>query len=116
MSTVKSIIGSFENVYIVFDALDECQDRGEFLELLEEFHGWALSTLHLLTTSRQEHDIARMLNTLVSYNIPMDRSLVDEDIRLHVSRRLGQDKEFRMLPEEERKMVENSLAEGAGGM
>ena len=103
-------------MYIIFDALHECQHRREFLGLLKQFHGWALGPLHLLTTSRQEHDIARVLNPFVSYDIHMDGSLVDEDIRLHVSRRLGQDEEFRMVPEKERKMVENALAEGAGGM
>jgi len=116
MFTLKPIIESFEAVYIVFDALDECQDRPEFLDVLEQIHGWQLGTLHLLTTSRPEYDIARVLNSLVSHDVPMDRSLVDEDIRLHVSTRLEKDKEFKFLPEKERKMVENALAEGADGM
>jgi hypothetical protein len=116
MSTVKSFIRSFENVYIIFDALDECQHRREFLGLLKQFHGWALGPLHLLATSRREQDIATVLETLVSHDIHMDETLVDEDIRLHVSRRLGRDEEFRKVPEKERKTMENALAKGAGGM
>ena len=46
----------------------------------------------------------------------MDKCLVDKDIRLHVSTRLNKDKDFKFLPEKERKMVENTLAEDADGM
>ena len=116
ISTFKSIIRSFENVYIVFDALDECQDRREFLKLLQIIHGWELGTLHLLATSRQEKDIAKVLNTLVSHDVAMDETLIDGDIRFHVSKTLDHDNEFGMYSEKERKMVETALADGAHGM
>ena len=115
-STLKSIIETLEHAYIVFDAHDECQDRRDFLKLLKEIHGWKLGTIHLLATSRQEHDIGRALRILVSHGIPMDDNLVDDDIRLHVSKTLGYDDEFEMYSAEQKKMVENSLAEGAHGM
>ena len=116
LSTLQSIIASFEHVYIIFDALDECQDRRHFLQILKHIHGWELSTSHLLATSRQEHDIARGLETLVSHDVQMEQTLVNGDIRVHVSKTLDYDDEFRMLPVKERKLVENTLAEGAGGM
>jgi len=116
MSTLKTIIASFEHVYIIFDALDECQDRRHFLKVLKQMHGWELSTLHLLATSRQEHDIARVLDTLVSHDVQMEQTLVNGDIHVHVSKMLDHDDEFKMLPVKERKLVENTLADGASGM
>ena len=40
MTTLKSMIGAFANVYIVFDALDEYSERDELLRVLELMHGW----------------------------------------------------------------------------
>ena len=116
ISTLKSIIESFENVYIVFDALDESQDRRDFLTLLRKIHSWEIGTIHLLATSRHEPDIAKALATLVSSNVPMDKYFVDGDIRFHVSKTLNDDPEFDMYSGEERKMVETALTEGAHGM
>ena len=113
---MKSIIESFENVYIVFDALDECQDRREFLTLLKKIYGWEIGTIHLLATSRHEQDIAKVLTTLVSYNVPMDENFVNGDIRFHVSKTLSDDPDFGMYSAKERNMVETSLTEGAHGM
>jgi len=72
--------------------------------------------LHLLATSRQELDIARASETLVSHDVPMDGSLVDRDIRVHVPKTLDHDDEFRMHSAEERKLVETALTGGAHGM
>ena len=113
---MKSIIESFENVYIIFDALDECQDRRNFLTLLNKIHSWEIGTLHLLATSRHEQDIAKILTTLVTYIVPMDESFVDGDIRFHVSKTLNDDPEFGVYSGKERKMVETALTEGAHGM
>ena len=115
ISTLKSIIESFENVYLVFDALDECQNRREFLTLLKNIHGWDIGAIHLLATSRHEHDIAKVLTRLVSYNVPMDEKFVNSDM-FHVSKTLNDDPAFGMYTVEERKMVEIALTEGAHGM
>jgi hypothetical protein len=42
MDTLKSIIGSFQTVYLVFDALDECPERSRFLGTIKEIHDWEL--------------------------------------------------------------------------
>ena len=116
ISTLKSIIESIENVYIVFDALDECQDRREFLTLVKNIHSWEIGTIHVLATSRHEQDIAKVLTNLVSYDVPMDEKFVDSDIRFHVSKTLSDDPDFGMYSAEERNMVETSLTDGAHGM
>ncbi|KAF8518594.1 hypothetical protein JB92DRAFT_2712075 [Gautieria morchelliformis] len=115
-SSLKSIIGSFENVYIVFDALDECPTRSEFLKLLAEIHGWNLDTLHILATSRVEKDIAETLSGLVSHQVLMDEPLVDGDIQVHVCRTLDDDIKFSRCSADMKENIKKTLVEGAHGM
>lgn len=116
MSMLKSAIQSFENVYIVFDALDECLERDELLRSLDTMHGWKLGMLHLLTTSRREGEIEEALTGLVSHQVPMDGRLVDGDIRMHVRKTVGEDVKFQIWSVEEREMIETTLTKGAHGM
>jgi hypothetical protein len=116
VSTLKTIIGCFQTVYIVFDALDECPERSRFLAAIQNLHGWGFDTLHLLATSRKETDIEDMLRGLVSHEVPMDEKLIHGDIQLHVSRTIEDDTKFRKFSAAEKEMVMTSLVEGAHGM
>ncbi|KAF8489409.1 hypothetical protein JB92DRAFT_2820030 [Gautieria morchelliformis] len=116
MATLKAIIGTFQNVYIIFDALDECPQRDELLTMLREIHGWGLDTIHMLASSRRERDIEETLDTLVSHQIPMDACLVDDDIRTHVCKTLDHDIKFRRCSPEEKQLIESTLINGAHGM
>ncbi|KAF8514292.1 hypothetical protein JB92DRAFT_2677808, partial [Gautieria morchelliformis] len=116
MSTLKSIIGSFKAVYIVFDALDECPERSRFLAAIKDIHNWKIDSLHLLATSRKERDIEDTLSGLISHEVPMDGKHVDGDIRVHVSRTLEEDIKFRMCSAGEKEMVMTTLTQGAQGM
>ncbi|KAF8507626.1 hypothetical protein JB92DRAFT_3198641, partial [Gautieria morchelliformis] len=116
MNTLKSIVKGYQTVYIVFDALDECPERSRFLEAIEEINDWKLDTLHLMATSRKERDIEETLGGLISHAVYMHESLVDGDIRVHVSRTLDDDRRFRMCSAEEKEMVKTTLINGAHGM
>ncbi|KAF8518577.1 hypothetical protein JB92DRAFT_2712247, partial [Gautieria morchelliformis] len=116
-STLKSIIGTFEkNVYIIFDALDECPDRHQFLKLIKEIHGWNFDTLCLLATSRYEQDIERTLRDLVSHQVSMEEGLVDSDIRVYVSRALKDDNKLSKYLAEKKENIKTTLSDGAHGM
>ena len=115
MSTLRTIISSFQAVYIVFDALDECPERSRFLAAIQGIQDWELGTLHLLATSRKERDIEETLSGLISHEVPMDEKLIDGDIRVHVSRTL-EDTKFRMFSSVEKETVMTTLMEGAHGM
>jgi hypothetical protein len=116
-STLKSIIGTFEkNVYIIFDALDECPDRQQFLKLIKEIHGWSFNTLRLLATSRDEQDIEEALRDLISHQVSMDEGLIDSDIRVYVSRKLKDDNKLSKYSAEKKETIENTLIDGAHGM
>ncbi|KAF8518085.1 ankyrin repeat-containing domain protein [Gautieria morchelliformis] len=116
MAVLKAVIGSFRNVYIVFDALDECPQRAELLNLLREINDWGLGTLHLLVTSRRERDLEEALDSFVSHHVPLEQRVVDHDIRVHVSKTLDRDIKFKRYSTEDKKMIESTLTEGAHGM
>jgi ankyrin repeat domain-containing protein 50 len=60
LQVFRSIITDFSNVYIVIDALDECNEAdGTRRTLIEELR--RLPGLHILCTSRYLGDIARLL-------------------------------------------------------
>jgi hypothetical protein len=116
-STLKSIIGTFEkNVYIIFDALDECPDRQQFLKLIKEIHGWNFNTLRLLATSRDEQDIEEALRDLILHQVSMDEGIIDSDIRVYVSRKLKDDNKLSKYSAEKKETIENTLIGGAHGM
>ncbi|KAF8489415.1 hypothetical protein JB92DRAFT_2836085 [Gautieria morchelliformis] len=116
MATLKAIIGTFQNVYIVFDALDQCPQRDELLTMLREIHGWGLDTIHMLASSRRDRDIEETLDTLISHQVPMDACLVDDDIRTHVCKTLDHNIKFRRCSPEEKQLIESTLINGAHGM
>jgi hypothetical protein len=116
MSTLKAIIASFQAVYIVFDALDECLDRRRFFKAIRDIHDSELDTLHLLATSRKEQYIKNMLDGLISHEMAMKEGLVDSDILVHVTRTLEDDAMFSMYSPEVKEMVKTTLTRGAFGM
>lgn len=55
--TLQTIIGDFQEVYIVIDVLDACTDRDELLVWVKNLAGWKEGKLHLILSSRPELDI-----------------------------------------------------------
>ncbi|KAF8476271.1 hypothetical protein JB92DRAFT_2675324, partial [Gautieria morchelliformis] len=100
----------------IFDALDECPDRHQFLDLIKDIHGWNFDTLRLLATSRYEQDIEKTLRDLVSHEVSMDDGLVDSDIRVYVSRQLEDDNKLSKYSAEKKEEIETTLSDGAHGM
>ena len=93
LDVLKDIIQGFDKIFIVLDAMDECQKRYELLGALEIICSWELQNLHLLATSRKEKDITDTLNALVqdSNKIMVQGSSVNDDIRAYVRSRLQND-------------------------
>ncbi|KAF2681187.1 hypothetical protein K458DRAFT_433717 [Lentithecium fluviatile CBS 122367] len=81
-------------VYIFLDALDECTQRSELLDVLEAVAGWQLQNLHLLMTSRKEQDIESSLKGYVDEGDTgcLQSDVVDKDIQRYVQQRLSDDK------------------------
>ncbi|KAF8507541.1 hypothetical protein JB92DRAFT_2793444 [Gautieria morchelliformis] len=114
ISTLKSLIGSITQPYIVLDALKKCEDGGELLRLIQEIHG--LGSLHLLATSRDELDIMDVMSALGPLKVPMDESDIQDDIQLHIHKTLYNDKQYQKWSLEVKEKVETTLINGGHGM
>ena len=116
MVTLKHIIGGFEHVYVILDALDECRDQEQLLVLVEEIVNWKIGKLHILATSRVERDIADCIGLLATAQINLHSTLVDADIQTHLRERLRNDSKLKRWPAKVHEQIEAALMEGAHGM
>ncbi|KAJ4300817.1 hypothetical protein N0V90_002905 [Kalmusia sp. IMI 367209] len=83
LEVVRSTLQEFAQVYIVLDALDECKQRSELMDMLKTVAGWQLDNVHLLMTSRKERDIESSLESFVieEDTVCLQKDVVDEDIK-----------------------------------
>jgi hypothetical protein len=116
LGTLRNLILTFHNVYIILDALDESVDCEEILHFINSIHGWDLSRLHLLVTSRQLADIEESLTDLATEKICLQDSKMNEDIILYVADKLENDKSLSKFPPDIRFQIQKKLLEGEDGM
>lgn len=115
-STLQHILGDFQQVFIILDALDECKEREELLGLMEDILNWKLDKLHVLATSRRERDIEESLEPLVTGQICIQSVLVNADIHTHICDRLQNDLKLKKWPANVQTEIEKTLMDGANGM
>jgi hypothetical protein len=84
----------FQQLYIIFDALDESIDRTELIAILSRIASWKLERSHILVISRKERDIQSLLETIVDAQniICLQSALVDKNIMIYVRQSLSDDK------------------------
>jgi hypothetical protein len=119
------MIDPSEDVYIVLDALDECCTRTGshtegLLSWIKDLLGSCQRNIHLLVTSRPEHDIQSKLSDLVheKNTIPIQSDLISGDIQVYVHTRVKQGdglKRWREQPEVQDE-IEAALIGKANGM
>lgn len=118
--TLQDLVQSFDDTFIVVDALDECKEREQLLGDIRNFVEWQFGGLHILVTSRREGDIKGTLDPLLSEdrNINFQSEVVDRDIRVYVREILQTAKglsRWRKKPEVQDE-IEKALTENAHGM
>jgi len=120
LATLHQMMESFKETFIILDALDECSERQELLEDIEDFNRWTNVNLHILSTSRREKDIAEWVEPLAHNGgkMSINSVRVNDDIRAYVHERLRADpglkrwrKELKVQQE-----IENTLLDKADGM
>jgi hypothetical protein len=120
LQVTKEAAQEFTHVYVVLDALDECVQRSELMDMLEAVAGWQLDNLHLLMTSRKERDIERSLEEYIREEDAMclQRDVVNKDIQRYVQQRLRDDKGLAKWNKDAsvRQEIEEALMHGACGM
>lgn len=117
---LQQMIQELPHVYILLDALDECDERTKLMDMLESIATWQLQNLHVLLTSRRERDIESSLEVFVDgqNSICLDSKLVDEDIQRYVRQRLSDDRSLKKWQKDPAVVqeIENTLMKGAHGM
>jgi hypothetical protein len=120
LEVTQQVMQQFAHVYAVLDALDECTQRLELMDMVETVAGWQLDNLHLLMTSRKERDIERSLEGYVEEDdtVCLQRDVVDQDIQRYVQHRLRVDKGLSKWNKDVavRQEIEVALMRGARGM
>lgn len=119
LDALRQMFQIFSATYIILDALDECVDQEDLLRVIETIAGWQLQNLHITVTSRKERDIQSALESLVDTCniIPLERAVVDEDIRKYVRHRMSTDKKLQKWQNGETQTdIEVALMKGAHGM
>jgi hypothetical protein len=120
LDVTRQVAQEFAHVYVILDALDECTQRSELMDMLETMAGWQLDNLHLLMTSRKERDIERSLESYVDEEdtVCLQRDIVDQDIQRYVQQRLHNDKALAKWNKDAaiRQEIEAALMSGARGM
>ncbi|KAK2052294.1 hypothetical protein LY76DRAFT_472246, partial [Colletotrichum caudatum] len=123
ISTFEAMVQQIGEVWIVLDALDECRTRKGSRN--EGLLHWIASVLrspqvniHLLVTSRPEHDIKSALEGCIDSQVPLQSGLVTEDIRVYVHETVRQHKGFERWQGKEEILdeIESHLMEKANGM
>ena len=111
-------------LYIVMDALDECQNLTGFptpqrqvLNIIKELVDLKASNLHICVTSRFETDIRWVLAPLGPVSVSLhDQPGQKEDIAQYVKETVEADADMGSWPEKERKLVISILSEKGCGM
>jgi hypothetical protein len=115
-SVLLTILKSFNDIYIVLDALDECAKRNDVLKWIKEMTSWGKGKLHLLATSRPEEDIAKHLRLLDPDPVYINQDLITRDVKRYIDYILDGEDAFDRWNDEIRANIKSKLLESAGGM
>jgi hypothetical protein len=115
-SVLFTILETFDDIYIVLDALDECTERKDLLKWIKQMTSWKRSKLHLLTTSRPEEDIAKNLRLLDPDYVDIKQDLITHDVKRYIDCILDSEDAFDRWNDEIKANIKSKLLESAGGM
>ena len=112
----KEVLRSFCYVYIVIDALDECEQGGEVLQWIKELLEMKNGKVHLLVSSRQDHHFRGALVSSTASILALDEHNFEKDIQLYIRNQLSTDPRMMRWPPSVQNNVEQSLIRNAGGL
>ncbi|KAI1387790.1 ankyrin repeat-containing domain protein [Hypoxylon trugodes] len=88
---LHELVASFDNVYIILDALDECpkeRHRRIMLESVTRIYARSGDRLHMLVTSLEETDISGALGGIIDVQTLRVYNSTNRDIANHISKML----------------------------
>lgn len=115
-SIFRELFSSFRDVYVVVDALDECEQTDEALRWIQDVVQNKDGKLHLAVSSRQDQRFRNALEPYAMSTINLNESTFVMDIQLYIRARLSADPRMQKWPPNVRDDVERSLLANAGGL
>ena len=120
LQVLHDMILEFPQTYVIVDALDECANRKELMDILRCIVGWKSEKLHILVTSREEGDIENSFQYFVDRQdmVCLHSKLVDPDIEVYIRQRLSEDERLQKWRKDTQiqEEIETALVKGAHGM
>ena len=115
-----STVGSYNEVYLSLDALDECPEDGDVrqnvLQCLERLSQKA-PNLRVVATSRYEtSEVRESMEILRADPISITARSVDADIRKYVTSQLSRDRKLCRLDTATKELIEETISQKADGM
>lgn len=109
---LQQILGEYSASYVVLDALDECDYRGNVLDMISTLMNGRIPGLHILITGRE---LQSALRDLCTDSISIG-SQIKPDISLFVQDSLRNRPGLRNWPIEVKTEIEETLVSKAGGL
>jgi ankyrin repeat protein len=120
IDTLRQVIYIFYDVYIIIDALDECSEVMELMDVLAQLKSWNISHLHLLVSSRPDRVIEVEMGHIVEDDakLSIQSNLIQSDIRIYIRGRLDTDNNLKRWQKrlDVQSDIESTLMGKADGM
>lgn len=116
IDTLAIVLTQINKPRIFIDALDECEEMDELLDLIKSLHTNSGGNLQMFVTSQKQQQIVDVLQGIASENINFQGDVIDRDIGLHVRECLTKDGKLRRWRNHPIKDdIVTTLQNGAGG-
>ncbi|KAK3376712.1 hypothetical protein B0T24DRAFT_592355 [Lasiosphaeria ovina] len=105
---------NLSRVYVLVDAVNECNERGVLLPILERL---AVSkTMSIMLSSRRERDILDLMLTLGPINVSLEADKVAGDVSIFLNKKMSAEPYLKTLSEDLRSTILETLLEDSNGM
>ena len=112
-------LDELQHLYLVFDAMDECEDFEQIhcaLQIINKISKVSLGDVHVLATSRYLPEIEDCFNDLDASCIKFEIDKVNHDIRQYIRTAFSDDARLSRWPNAMQQEVETELMAKAQGM
>jgi hypothetical protein len=113
---LRSYLSGFQDVYLFIDALDECANVEEVLDLVKLINSWGIRSCHLLVTSRKELPIVNSLRQAMPNELDLTSMPVNQDIAKYIDHMLFYATELKTWNPSAKELIKGTLMEKGKGM
>jgi NACHT domain len=113
---MQQVLRECNESYIILDAIDECGDPEDVLELISTLMNGRLPGLHILVTSRPTAFMGTQIFIDIIDIIPVEGELISSDIAIFVENSLRSRPQLRDLPSMVKTEIKKTLVNEANGM